>query len=366
LTIDERFTLGLHTLKIQYNGTERYSETHCETFLSVISPVQIIVETPESVSIGSNVEVGITISDLLGRVIPGSVISINDITSNQRFTTLSSTTEITTNFEYELQGPSGIHILEIKITENVFITNTTSSITFSAWSTPDITLLNCNVEYYAFPGQEILFEIRMFDWAGNCSSKTLLILIDDELYSSKTTDEYGLVTLSISVPYTEGQYNISMFYSGNSTLYESSTRFDYDLHVTSLMPVRLELDSYEVMTPSHKLSVHLTLRGLNGSTLHGVKVNFDWLESSFDAESTEGGMISLNLKVPATSGNYVLSYESETTLSVISTSGSFLIKITMSDIMSLQGVGITGLTIALIASVGISTIPIIRRRYLVG
>jgi hypothetical protein len=366
LSIDERFTLGLHTLKIHYNGTERYSESYLETYLSVTSSVQIIIETPESVDIGSNVEIGITVFDLLGRVIPNSVISISDSTSNQRFTISSNPTETTTTFQYELQGPTGIHILDIEITENPFITNTTSSSAFSAWSTPVMSLMNCNVDHYAFPGQEIFFEIQMFDWAGNCSSKSLLLLVDDEIQLSGITGANGQAILSISVPYTEKQYNISIFYSGNNTLFESPVRFDYILQVTSLMPVRLELDFYEIVVPLHELSVHLTLRGFNGSTPKGVQVNFDWLDSSFDTESSEGGIIILHLRIPATSGNFVLYYESEISSSVTSTSGSFSIEITISDIMSLQGVGITGLTIALIASVGISTVPIIRRRYLVG
>ena len=132
------------------------------------------------------------------------------------------------------------------------------------------------------------------------------------------------------------------------------------------MPIRLELDFYETVAPLHELSVHLTVRGFNGSTLKGVQVNFEWLDSNIDTESTEEGIIILHLRVPATSGNYVLYYESEISSSVISTSGSFLIDITTSDIMSLEGIGMAGLTIALIASVGITSVPIIRRRYLVG
>jgi hypothetical protein len=206
----------------------------------------------------------------------------------------------------------------------------------------------------------------MTDWAGNCSFRPLQFLIDDEIQLSDVTDTNGRVIFSFSVPFIEKQYNISIFYDGNDTLFESSVKFDYDLQVTSQMPVRLELGFYEVVAPLHELSVHLTLRGYNGSTLKNVQVNFDWLNSNFNAETTEGGIIFLHLRIPATSGNYVLYYESETTSSIISASGSFIIEVTIADVMSLQGVGIMGLTIALIASVGISTVPIIRRRYLVG
>jgi hypothetical protein len=366
IDIDERFTLGSHTLRIYYNGTERYTESYFEVSLDVTSPAKMIITVPESAEIGADVEIEITISDLLDRAIPNSLISIFDSTSNQRFTISPSPTETNTTFHYELQGPTGSHTLNIEITENSFITNTSSRSTFTAWSSPEISLLDCNVEHYASPGQEIVFEIRMSDWAGNSSAKLLDLLIDDEAQFSVVTDTSGRATFSFSVPYTENQYNISIFFSGNNTLFELPTKLDYSLQVTRLMPIRLELDFYETVAPLHELSVHLTVRGFNGSTPKGVQVNFEWLNSNIDAESTEEGIIRLHLRVPATSGNYVLYYESETSSSVISTSGSFSIDITTSDIMSLEGVGMAGLAIAIIASVGIASVPIIRRRYLVG
>ncbi|MBY8996872.1 MAG: hypothetical protein KGD60_04020 [Candidatus Thorarchaeota archaeon] len=366
MNIDERFSLGSHTLRINYNGTDRYSDSFFVIFLDVTSPAQIIVRLPESAEIGADVEIEITASDLLGRAIPNSLISIFDSTSNQRFTISSSPTEISIIFYYELQGPAGIHSLNIEITENSFITNTSSSSSFTAWSNPEILLVDFNVEHYASPDQDVVFEIQMNDWAGNCSVKLLQLLIDDIIQSSVVTDTNGRATLSFSAPHTENQYNISIFYSGNTTLFELPTKLDYSLQVTRLMPIMLELDFYETVAPLHELSVHITVRAFNGSTPKSVQVNFGWLDSNINTESTEEGIIVLHLRVPATSGNYVLYYESETSSSVSSTSGSFIINITMSEIVSLEGVGIAGLAIALIASVGITTVPIIRRRYLVG
>jgi len=366
INIDERFALGFHTLRIYYNGTERYSESYYDSSLDVISPAQIIVSIPESAEIGTNIEIEITVSDLLGRVISNSLISIFDSTSNQKFTISSSPTETTTVFQYEVQGPAGVHFLDIEITENIFITNTSSNSTFTAWSKPEISLVGCNIEHYASPGQEIVFEIQMNDWAGNCSAKIIQLLIDDEIQFSVVTDTNGRSTLSFSVSYTENQYTISILYNGNNTLFELPAKLDYSLQVTRLMPIRLELDFYETVAPLHELLVHLTIRGFNGSTPKDVQVNFDWLNSIIAAKSTEEGIIVLHLRVPDTSGIYVLYYASVTSRSVVSTNGSFLIEITSFDIISLEGVGIAGLAIALIVSVGISTIPIIRRRHLVG
>jgi len=366
INIDDRFTLGHHTLRVFYNGTERYSETNFETALDIISPAQITVSVPESAEIGTNVEIEITVSDILGRVVPNSLISIFDITSNQRFTIASSQTETTTIFHFELQGPTGNHVLDIEIMGNPFITNTNSSRIITAWTSPKLSLLNSNVEHFASPSQDIVFTIQMNDWAGNCSFKPLQLSIDDEVQFIVITDIYGLAIMSFSIPVIENQYNISISYNGNTTLFELPTKFDYSLLVTHLIPIRIELDFYEIMTPLRELTVHLTVRCFNGSTPKGVRVNFDWLDSTTNVESVEGGIITLHLMVPSTSGNYILYFESTASGSVTSTSGSFLIEITISDVMSLEGVGIAGLAIALIASVGIATVPVIRRKYLVG
>ncbi len=366
MRIDESFTLGLHILKIEYNGTERFSESYFEIPLSVLSPIEIMTNIPTPADIGSNIVVEITVFDLFARAIPRSLIIIHDSVSNQRLTLYSSSIELTTIFQYELYGPPGIHTLNIEITSNPFLMNTSSKSNFTAWSTPNISLIDCNIEHYASPGQEIFFEIHMEDWAGNFSFKQLQLLINNESQFSLETDSNGLTNISFSVPYIENQYIISILYNGNITLFESPVKYDYSLQVTRLMPIRLELNSFDIITPLHELSVHLTLRGFNGSLIQGVKINFIWLDLNFSSITNEKGVIILHFGVPSTNGHYVLFYESEPSTSVLSTSGLFLIEITIADIVSLEGIGITGLTIAIIVSVGISSIPIIRRRYLVG
>ena len=366
IDIDERFTLGSHSLRISYNGTERYSESHFQMSLDITSPAQINIGVPESVEISESAEIIITASDLLGRVIPNSSISIFDITSNQRFSISANPSETTTIFHYEPQGPSGIHIVDIEIIANPFVTDRSSSSNFSVWSRPTISLVDCNVEQYASPGQDVVFEIRMTDWTGNCSFKPVHLLADDVLQFTVATESDGRALLTYSVPYIEHEYNISLFYVGNNTQFELSTSYYYNLRVTRLMPIRFELDSYDIITPLRELSVHLTVRCLNGSSPSGILVYFDWLDKSFDTRSVEGGILSLHLKVPPTSGIYFLYYESQSSDSIISTSGSFPIEITTSDVMTLEGVGITGIAIAFIASIGITAVPIIRRKYLVG
>jgi hypothetical protein len=366
MDIDERFTLGTHTLRIQYNGTERHSESYYEADLTILTPVQLTVTLPESVEIGVIFEIEVSASDLLDRLIPDFDISILDITSNQRFTMPSSLSEITTIFEYELQGPLGIHSLKIELTGNPFILDTSSISNFTAWSKPEIQLVACNVEHYASPDQEIVFEIQTNDWAGNFSLREIQLSIDGENHLSVYTNITGGTTLIFSAPSLEDQYNISISYGGNNTLFELATKLDYILYVTHKIPIRLELDFYEIVAPLRELSVHIIITAFNGSTPQGITVSFNWLDSIDTVESKEGGIITLHLKIPTTIGNHFLSYDSESSESVQATSGSFLIVISSSDIMLLEGVGISGLVVVLTISVGLSIVPFLRRKYLVG
>ncbi len=363
-TIDERFSLGTHSLKIHYNGTYRYSQSTLETLVTVTSPVTITAKVPDFAEIGTNLPIQITIADLLNRSIPNSIFSLYDMTSDQSFSGFMEDTVI--DFQYSLQGPPGEHTLAIEVLENPFISENRFTMNFTAWSRPEIILVNTGVDHHAFPNQELTFEVRMIDWNGNCSLRDLQLLIDNVIYSSCSTDSEGLAIFIFSSPANEAQYNISIIYNGNSNRYELTTKHDYDLFITTFMPIAIELNSYEVVAPLHELSVQLTVRGLNGSLLSGVRVNFNWLSSNSNIESFKEGLIILHLTIPTVSGSYALYYESESTRFIDSTSGSILIEITMNDIMSIEGVGIMGMIFALVASIGIVSVPLIRRRYLVG
>jgi hypothetical protein len=196
--------------------------------------------------------------------------------------------------------------------------------------------------------------------------KDLHLFINSEAYTSETTDSDGLATFTFLAPVIEAEYNISIIYTGNISRFELTTKYDYNLIVTTLVPIEIELDSYEVVAPLHQISVQLIVRGLNGSLLNGVWVNFNWLSSNSTTQSLDEGLITLQLAIPSVSGGYFLYYESEPTSFVESTTGSILIEITSSDILSTEGVGITGMILALCASIGLVAVPVIRRRYLIG
>ena len=363
--IDERFSLGIHSLKIHYNGSHSYSQSLLETIIEINSPISISIQVSENAIIGSNLQVEATITDLLNRALSNSILSMLDMTSGQSFS-VPIDGETTIDFQYLLQGPPGTHNLVIEILENPFISNTQNTVNFTAWSKSEIVLVNSGVDQYAFPNQEVTLEVRLVDWNGNSSLKYLHLFINSEAYTSTTTNGEGLTTFTLLAPIIETEYNISIVYLGNISRFELPAKYDYNLIVTTLMPIEIELDSYEVVAPLYQISVQLIVRGLNGSLLNGVRVNFNWLSSNSITESYDEGLIILQLTIPSVSGRYFLYYESEPTSFVESAAGSILIEITSSDIMSTEGVGITGMIFVLCASIGLVAVPVIRRRYLVG
>ena len=363
--VDERFSLGIHSLKILYHGSPNYSQSSFEALPEINSPISIVVQMNSTAEIGSSIIIEATVTDLLNRSLSDSTLHLSDMTSGQSFSSHINH-EKRVSFQYLLQGPPGFHQLVIEILDNPFISNNQYTVNFTAWSKPEIALVNSNVDHYASPNQEVILEVRLSDWFGNSSSKDLLLFINGEAYISRTTNNEGLAIFSFDASLTEAQYNISIFYSGNNSTFELPTKYDYSLFVTLLMPITINLDSYEIVAPLHQISVTLTVKGLNGSLLSGVLVNFRWLYSNSTSESIEGGMIFLQLAIPSVGGSFFLDYVSLPTSFVESTTGSILIEVTTSEIRSIEGVGITGMILALCASIGLISVPIIRRKYLIG
>ncbi|MFW9767773.1 MAG: hypothetical protein ACFFF9_01755 [Candidatus Thorarchaeota archaeon] len=363
--IDERFSLGIQSLKINYAGSQNYSESSFEVFTEISSPISIAVLISDTAVIGSNLLIEATITDFLNRSLLDSTLHFTDTTSNHSFSVRVDDEEKVT-FQYLIQGPPGLHQIVIDILDNPFISNNQYTLNFTAWSKSEIVLVNSNVEHYASPSQEVTLEVRLTDWYGNGSLKDLHLFIDSEAQISRTTNSEGLAIFSFKASMIESQYNISIFYAGNTSRFELPTNYNYILFVTTLMPITINLDSYEIVAPLHQISIQLIVKGFNGTLLRGVWVNFNWLSSNFNAESTERGLIVLQIAIPPVSGSYYLDYESKPTSFVDTTSGSILIEVESSDISSIEGVGITGMIFALCASIGLIAVPVIRRRYLVG
>ena len=82
LVIDEQVTLGHHYLSIIYNGSERYAGTSINLEFDVLSPSIIEIIVPSFTVIGSNADITISLYDILGRPIEGT-LSISDISNGK-------------------------------------------------------------------------------------------------------------------------------------------------------------------------------------------------------------------------------------------------------------------------------------------
>ena len=363
LNIDEEFSLGHHFLSIIYNGSERYTETSLNLEFDVISPAIIEIIVPTATTIGQNSNIPISLYDILGRPIEG-MLTISDTTNGQN-TSMQIPYEATSfTFEFPILSPVGSHNLLIEI-ENPFVTNNSIMYSIVVWSQPMITLQHTDIFHFASLNQELIFTIHLMDWSGNASYRSIHLLCNDEMMTSSITDEHGFAILSTIAPGQEGLYNLSIVYLMNTTRFELSSKLDYHLSVSTSIPLLVELDYYEVIPPLQQVSIFLRVQCLNGSLIENILIRIMWESTDSYALTQRGGILAIHLPVPNTSGNYLLYYEVEKNHNLAASSGTINISISLTDILTSQGIGINGFAIGIVTSFGIVAIPLIRRRYLV-
>jgi len=363
LNVDTRFKPGLHTFHLTYNGTERYTSSFINFELKIMSPAFLDIEIPAIPVIGSVALITIVVNDYFGRPFEGTFIKLSDNTDGFNTTLQVLYNPPALEILFPFSDPPGIHYLQTKV-ESPFITNDTYYFSLLVWSRPVLILQESNVVHYASLGQELIFTIRLTDWNGNCSYRRLQILINSLVILSKTTDNDGIVTLKIIAPNSEGLYNVSIVYAGNNTLFETSAKYDYQLTVSRLIPVYLELHQFEVFPPLQEVTVHLKVQCLNGSLLAGIQINFVWLSYEVRVQSQQGGVLILHLPVPSKEGNYSLHYEIKSGSGLSYSSGSIEITILLVDVLASQGIGIGGFAFSIMVSLVTITIPVLRQRYL--
>jgi len=362
LVIDEEFSLGHHFLTIFYNGSERYSETSDTVEFDVISPAIFDIEISSPAVIGLDTNVTITLCDALGRPIE-TILTISDIVNERNVTIQTPHDTININFKFAIFGPVGLHDMMIEI-GNQFVTNRTIMHNIVIWSQPELTLLHSNTLNFASPNQELIFTVHLTDWSGNISYQSLHLLRDGEIVISAITDESGIAIISVIAPSHEGIYNFSVVYSLNITQYELQTKLDYSLTVSNSIPVLVELDHYEVVPPLQKVIIYLQVKCLNGSLIEGIQINFIWQSIENYAITQQGGLSVIHLPVPETSGNYTLHYAIEQNHNLAPSTGIIEISVSLVDILTSQGIGMSGFMIGILASFTIVAIPLIRQKYL--
>jgi hypothetical protein len=361
--IDSRFMPGLHTLHIIYNGSERYSSSFIAFELNVMSPAFLNIEIPETPLVGIATRISISVLDYFGRSFEGTVIMLSDNTNDINTTMQVLYSPPISHILFPIVNSPGIHSLQLKL-GNAFITNNTYYFSLVAWSKPAFVLQESNVAHYASLGQEVVLKIKLADWNGNCTFRAIQIMINGTTMMAESTDDYGIASLKIIVPHIEGIYNISIVYAGNSTLYEVSAKYDYQLTVSHLIPVQLVMYYYEVIPPLQEVTVYLGVRCLNGTWLAGIQIAFTWLSHELSSLSQQEGVLTLHLPVPLESGDYLLYYEVMSGYGLSYSSDSFELSILQNDIVASQGIGIGGFIASILISLTTITIPVIRRRYL--
>ncbi|MFW9906952.1 MAG: hypothetical protein ACFFEF_00120 [Candidatus Thorarchaeota archaeon] len=363
LDVDTRFMSGLHIFQLIYNGTERYTSSFINFELKIMSPALVDIDIPANPLIGNITPIKIAVSDYFGRPFEGTLIILSDNTSGFNTTLQVLHSPPNSEIQFPFSAPPGMHYLKL-VLENPFITNGTHYFSLLVWSRPLLILLESNIIHYASLAQELLFTIRLTDWSGNCSHRPLQILLNDLVIFAETTDNDGIAFLKIIAPNLEGLYNISIVYTGNNTLFETSAQYDYKLTVSRLIPVHLELYQFEVLPPLQEVTIQLRAQCLNGSLLAGIPISFIWLSYEVIVQSEQGGALILHLPVPSEGGNYSLHYEIMSGHGISYSSGSIKILILSIDALASQGIGIGGFAISIMASLATITIPMIKHRYL--
>jgi hypothetical protein len=131
------------------------------------------------------------------------------------------------------------------------------------------------------------------------------------------------------------------------------------------MPVLIELDHYEVLSPLQQILISLRVQCLNGSVVAGIPITINWQSIESSVLTNSNGFLALNLPVPISSGNYTLHYTIEQNHNLAPASGMITILVSQIDILTSQGIGITGFAIGFTVSFTIFAIPMIRQKYLI-
>ena len=366
-SINNDLTLGVHNLKFEYMGTERYNSSFLFIDFAVVSPVITQAKLLTPCIIGKESIVRIYLVDILGRSIQNTSILLTDSKINQSFIQKPYANTNYSDFRLQIQEPRGNRNFSIEVIGNDFIFNTTSSFILSVWSQPSISIVNSSIANYASPGQLITFVLRLYDYNSNYSEKEIQIITESGVINtSSKTDHLGLAVVSFNVPTEEGEYALFIDYKGNESDYELSVSIVYEFSITRKMPIKVEFMNYEVIPSLQHVQLNLRIVGFNGSALGGIGLSYTWLTLTGYITSTHNGFIDLYLLVPSKGGLYSFRYQTDSSSSVQTCNGSIILAINGQDAASSQGVGIPSIVTSIGLAFAIVCIPGIIRRQMVG
>jgi hypothetical protein len=366
LDIDSRYVLGMHTLKIEYTGTFRYAASSLELEITVISPAVILVELPESVQAGVETEVQIVFYDILQRPVTNATITLFDEITQESYLISFSPGQTIATSQIIFSNPLGPRHLQITALGSPFLTNTTGTILVTVWSRPNLFMIHQSILGYASPSQDATFQIQLNASGIQMPNRPIEWHIGDYSVATSTTDHNGVTEETFELPLLEGSYLLVISYNGSILEYELPTSLEYEIVVSRIVPVTVNLVSYSVSTALQEITVQLSIIALNGTPLGNIEMHYEWLSHRNLALSQVSGIVEFGLPIPTASGVYNLYYETEEAPFTYSSTGYHIIVISKTEAMAAQGVGIPILALSLGISVSLVSIPILWRRRLVG
>jgi hypothetical protein len=365
LDIDSQYILGMHNIKIEYSGTFRYASSYIELDTSVISPATIYIDLPDSIQVGAETEVKVTLHDLFLRPIPNAIITLFDEQSHESHLISFSFGQITTISRIIFNGPLGPRNLQFEVLHS-FLVNKTSTIPVIVWSQPNIVMTYQSILGYASPSQVVTFQIQLNASGIQIPERPIAWRIGDHLVTISITNNDGVAEAVFPVSSVEGPYLLVISYNGSTLNYELPAVLDYEIIVSRVVPVAVNMVSYSVSTSLQEIAVQLSIIALNGTPLENVNLYYEWLGQRSLTKSYESGIIEIGLRIPTESGVYNLYYETEEAAFTQSSTGYHVIIISSAEAMAGQGVGIPFILLSLSVSVTLASIPVLWRRRLIG
>jgi hypothetical protein len=365
LDIDSRYVLGIHSIKIEYSGTFRYAPSYIELDISVISPAAIHIELPDSIPVGVETEVQVTLYDFFMRPIPNASITLYDELTHESHLISFSLGKITAISHVTFNGPLGPRNLYFEVSHS-FLTNEARIIPIIVWSQPNIIMIYQSILGYASPSQVVTFQIQLIAGGIYIPERPIAWQIGNHPVTTSITNNDGVAEATFPISSVEGPYLLLISYNGSTLNYQLPTILEYEIIVSRIVPVSVNMVNYSVYPSLQEISVQLSIVALNGTLLEDTNLYYEWLGQGSLTKSHESGIVEIGLRIPTESGVYNLYYETEEAAFAQSSTGYHIIIISSTEAMAGQGVGIPFIVISLTVSVMLASIPVLWRRRLIG
>jgi hypothetical protein len=366
LPINQSFSIGEHTLTFEFIGNVRYSEISIEIVIAVGSSINLNITPLNYAEIGRNLSLEVSAVDVYSRPLTSGTIEIIDQSINLTIIT-PVTNQSTMIIQIPIFGERGPRIFQIELFDGVLLYNNTISLSLDIWTRPIIEIVSSNILGFASPHQTLLLDVKLEDYRGILPEKQIIFFLSNTNETAFiTTQMNGLGRIEFQSPNIEGNYILSIMYEGNESDFELSFHREMSFTVSQTIPIEVMLREYEINTPLALIYIRLQIQALNGSYPEGVSLQYNWITTQGSTSSGFSGITELNLPMPSVPGVHTLHYEIGSIRGLQATSGVIYIVITSEDANASQGVGLYGLFIGFVSSLGISVIPIARRRLILG